>query len=366
MSRPGPVRVLHVFGAMDRGGAEMRTLEVMRRVDRSRVALEFCALSGRAGSLDDEIRGLGGEVHACRLDAGFAPRFVELVRRREVDVVHSHVHLTSGLILAIARLAGVRRAIAHFRSTSDDRGEGLARRAYRAAMRQLIDRSATQILGVAAGVLDAAWPGWRDDPRCRVIYSGVDPARFAGDGARAEVRAALAIAPDAPLVVHVARFHPPKNQPFAVDVIAAMPGAHLAFVGRGDTPLEAETRRRVEALGVGDRVHFVGERRDVERWLCGADLSLLTSTHEGLPGVVLESLAAGTPVVASALPGVHEIADVMPGVHARGLDEPAAAWARTASQILRAPRDATLAAAFAGSRFALATSAEALTAVWEA
>lgn len=368
MTRPpaSPIRVLHVFGAMDRGGAEMRTVEVLRQVDRGRIASEFCALSGRAGSLDVEIRSLGGEVHPCRLDAGFVPRFVALLRRRRIDVVHSHVHLTSGLILAIALLAGVPTRIAHFRSTSDDRGHGLVRRGYRAAMRRLLDASATQILGVAAGVLDAAWPEWHDDPRANVIYSGVDTSRFRGDGARAELHRTLAIPDDARVIVQVARFNPPKNQPFAIDVIAGVPGAHLVLVGRGGTPLEAETRRRVEALGVGDRVHFVGERTDVDRFLCGAELSLLTSTHEGLPGVVLESLAAGTPVVASALPGVLEIADVVPGVHVHGLDESAARWSATVASALAAPRDPALRDAFAASRFSLAASTAALTSAWEA
>ncbi len=50
-----PVKVLHIFGCMCRGGAEMRTLDLLRRVDRTRYQLEFCTLSGRQGDLDQEI-----------------------------------------------------------------------------------------------------------------------------------------------------------------------------------------------------------------------------------------------------------------------------------------------------------------------
>lgn len=362
-----PIRVLHVFGAMNRGGAEMRTLELMRAVDRTRVAMEFCALLGAAGSLDGEIVALGGAVHACKLDVGFAPRFVRLIRDRRIDVVHSHVHLSSGFILAVARAAGVRRRIAHFRSTSDGRGQSLGRRAYRAAMRRLLDLNATDILGVSEGCLHEGWsPTWARDPRCRVMYSGVAPERFVVPDARASVRTELGLAPGAPLVVQVGRFDPPKNHPFAADIIAALPDAHVVFVGRGGTALEAETRRRLHAAGAAARAHFVGERCDVPRWLCGADVSMLPSVLEGLPGVVLESLAAGTPVVASDLSGVREIAARLPGVDVCRVDAPAAAWADKLAAALRAPAAdrVTLRARFAASAFSLASASAAHLALW--
>ena len=144
-----PMRVLHVFGTMNRGGAELRTLDVVRRSAGDGVVHEFATLTGREGVLADEIRALGGAVHPCALDASFAPRFIALIRRRRISVVHSHVFLTSGLVLALARAAGVPRRIAHFRSTSDGQPSTLRRRAYRRAMRALLDVAATDILGVS-------------------------------------------------------------------------------------------------------------------------------------------------------------------------------------------------------------------------
>src|SRR5436190_1275673 len=84
-----PINILHLFGRMDRGGAEMRTLELMRHVDRDRFRLEFCALSGEAGDLDEEIRSLGGRVHLLRLGASFGWKFRRLLRERRFDVVQS-------------------------------------------------------------------------------------------------------------------------------------------------------------------------------------------------------------------------------------------------------------------------------------
>ncbi len=322
-----PRRVLHVFGTMHRGGAELRTVEIMRRTDPALVVQEFATLSGNPGTLDDEIRQLGGAVHPCRLDAGFAPRFMRLIRERRIDVVHSHVFLTSGMMLALALAVGVPQRIAHFRSTSDGQPSTVRRRAYRAGMRRLLDATATDLVGVSAASLVAGWsPGWQHDRRCQVIYNGVDPARFADAVDDGGVRAELAVPAGAPLLVQVGRFDPPKNHRFTATLLPLLPHAHVVFVGRGGTALEAEAQRQLAASGCRARAHFVGERTDVGRWLVAADASILPSVVEGLPGVVLESLACGTPVLAADLPGVREVADRVEGVTVVPTTSPGA-WA---------------------------------------
>jgi glycosyltransferase involved in cell wall biosynthesis len=81
-------------------------------------------------------------------------------------------------------------------------------------------------------------------------------------------------------------------------------------------------------VGVEQYVHELGVRRDVRTLMSEADVVLLTSVREGLPGVVLESLSTGTPVVASDLPGVEFIAGRSTGVRMVGLTETASTWAR--------------------------------------
>jgi glycosyltransferase involved in cell wall biosynthesis len=84
---------------------------------------------------------------------------------------------------------------------------------------------------------------------------------------------------------------------------------------------------RVTSLGLTDHVVLAGERADVASLVAAADLLLLTSLREGIPGVVLEARAAGTPVVATDLPGVREIERRLGGVTPVGLDQPDATWA---------------------------------------
>ncbi len=367
-----PIRVLHVFGVMDRGGAEMRTVEQLRNMRTGRFRQAFCTLEARAGALDDEIRSLGGEVYRCPVGPRFRARFAEVVRTERIEVVHSHVHLASGMVMALAASLGVARRITHFRSTADGNSLGVGRSLYRRAMRALIDRFATDIVGCGESAIIHGWsPRWADDARCQVIHNGIDVERFTVADSRVALRAELGLPPSTPLAIHVANFRPPKNHARLVDVFAAAarrgPG-HLLLVGRGGTPEEAQAQARVRAHGFERRVHFLGERTDIPRLLVGANVALLTSWFEGMPGSVLEAVAAGTPVVANDLPGVLEIARALPGLTVRSLDDADDQWGVSiADALARDPTPAERASArdrFRASHFSVTTAVARTEALW--
>ena len=289
-------RVLHVFGSLQRGGAEMRTLEVLRQLDKDRFAFAMVALSGKRGDLEPLAEADGIAIERCPLGRGFGRRFKGLLQRLEVDTLHSHVHYASGYLLWLASRAGVSRRIAHFRTTSDGQGNGVRRRVQRALMRRLINRYATDILAVSEGTMVEAWGrDWSADPRCRVILNGLDTTRFAGAVAPEAVRQEFSWKVDAPLVINVASFQPAKNQMRVVEVFQAIaernPEVRLLFVGREVNGYQAKVRDAVTRLSLGDKVAFAGERSDVPHLLQAANVLLFPSLREGLPGVVLESIA---------------------------------------------------------------------------
>src|SRR5207248_5275192 len=94
-------------------------LDLLRSLDAERLRFDFCALSGKPGALDEEIRRLGGVVHLTLLEWGFPRRFQRLLRAGGYGVVHSHVHLFSGYVLRLASMEKVPQRIAHFLTTSD-------------------------------------------------------------------------------------------------------------------------------------------------------------------------------------------------------------------------------------------------------
>jgi glycosyltransferase involved in cell wall biosynthesis len=131
--------------------------------------------------------------------------------------------------------------------------------------------------------------------RTHVTYTGVPDALFEvrGEPLDGSLR-----------VVMMGSLSDEKDPLLAVRVVARVPGIRLRLVGGG--PLEAQVHREVEALGVGDRVELAGVVEDVTPHLEWANVLLLTSRTEGLPGAILEAGAASVPAVAVDVGGVRE------------------------------------------------------------
>jgi glycosyltransferase involved in cell wall biosynthesis len=310
------IKVLHIFGKMVRGGSELRTVELMPLLSEKGVHFDFCTVLPGKGPLDEKIHQLGGKVLPCPLRPGlvsFGRRFVKLLEQSDYDIVHSHTHYFSGNIVRLADKAGIGKRIVHFRSIGDGKKVTLKRKLYHHIMRGMIDKYATAILAVGSGAMEYGWrQDWPKDPRCKIIHNGLDLSVF--DQAvidRDGVYSELGIPKDGKLVIYVARFIWEKAHDLLLDaaaqVILENPKIHFLFVGDGE--LRQAMEAKAHALKIEKHVHFVGERDDVPRLLKASDCFVLPSLREGLPGVVLEAIAANLPVIAADLPGVREIAE---------------------------------------------------------
>lgn len=149
--------------------------------------------------------------------------------------------------------------------------------------------------------------GWGAPPeRVHVIYNALPPDAQTASLTQAEARAALGLGTE-PLLLTVARLVPWKGIDHLIRALPAVPEARLLVAGEG--PDEARLRALAAAEGVGGRVMFLGRvaRERLASFFRAADYTVLYSGYEGLSHVLLESLQAGTPVIASDKGGNPEI-----------------------------------------------------------
>jgi len=213
-----------------------------------------------------------------------------------------------------------------------DRAGGLESAALR-ALRSGTLRAATRIVCPSAYLGDAVISWGAPAERVSVLPNPVPSVAQPVDRDAARRR----LGADSPVLLAFAgRFGPQKALDVALDAVAATENVTLALAGEGDGA--AELRRRAEPLG--DRVRFVGPlpREGVLELFAAADASVLSSAWENLPHAVLESLAVGTPVLATAVGGVPEI--VEDGVN--GLLVPAGDREAFTATIARFAGDASL------------------------
>lgn len=140
---------------------------------------------------------------------------------------------------------------------------------------------------------------------------GVDAARFepVTEERKRELRRRFNYAEDDFLLFGAAEFNRNKNQEALIRALGRIGGAasRLRLLLAGDGPLLPELKRLSEELGVRERVDFLGERRDIDRLLPMCDAAVAASFREGLPVNILEAMACGLPVVASANRGHREL-----------------------------------------------------------
>jgi glycosyltransferase involved in cell wall biosynthesis len=138
--------------------------------------------------------------------------------------------------------------------------------------------------------------------RVHPVWNGVAPAP---EASRAAVRAGWGCRDGDVVLGCVARLEAQKNPLFALDLLARLPG-HVRLAWVGDGRLRADFERRVDELGLGDRVHLDGWRSDARQRMAGFDVFVIPSLYEGFPFAVLEAMAAGLPCVVSDADGTRE------------------------------------------------------------
>lgn len=274
---------------------------------------------------------LGGELDLPRI-----ARFTRWLRRERPDAVLLTSWTRTPWAAWAARRAGVARVVVRLGIVRDAPRRGRYARAFRKRVDALI---------VNSREIRARWlrtAPWFPAGEVHVILNGIRPPGPGAGPEREALRRSLGLRRDARMVAGVGHVTHRKGFDLAIDALARLdPGVHLVVVGSG--PEEEALRRRAEGLGVAARVHWLGFRDDVTELLRACDLFVLSSRNEGMANVMLEAMAVGTPVVATAVSGVEEALGERAGAPPAGWIVPpdeVEAMARAMAEALAAPPDA--------------------------
>lgn len=316
------VRILHVLGKLDIGGAESRIMDLYRNMDRNKVQFDFVVHGDDKGYFEPEIEELGGRVYhvpkfriynLAEYKKAWETLLMEHTTRNSVggvcsefDMLQGHMTSTAGIYLPIAKKCGIKTTIAHARSAGVDAGiKGYLTRLMRMNLADKADYLFTCSELAAKSVFGSKAV---EQGKTTFIPNCIDVETFKFDKEiRDEVRKKLGIS-DNFVVGHVGRFHYAKNHEYILRVFRDFledwevnddypAGPILLLIGDG--PRMAEMKAIALKYGIMEQVRFLGSQTDIAGFYDAMDYFLYPSRYEGLPGTVVEAQANGLRILMS-------------------------------------------------------------------
>jgi len=298
-------RVLQVLGH-SAGGVGRHVAEITRALDDGeRLVIDVAAPLDMSVPMPKALLPVRIPDGPLRGHLSAVRALTRILSAGRYDLVHAH-GLRAGMdgVLA-ARRAGVPAIVTLHNLLLQDVSGGFRTRAFRWVEPFVVRASAKTF--VPSEEMSGALTTGSNLPagRVEVLYAGTGEAPTPRRG-RAEVRSELGMSEDDRLVVSVARLHPQKALHVLLDALASLPAnVTLAIVGEG--PLRGDLEAGAEALGIRDRVHFLGFRDDATDYVAAADVFCLSSLWEAVPLAAQEAVILGVPVVATEVGGLPEL-----------------------------------------------------------
>jgi glycosyltransferase involved in cell wall biosynthesis/SAM-dependent methyltransferase len=283
--------LLHLIGALD--GERYRSVLLHPDVPGLSPLITGARAAGIATRVVPHARGPRGAVHI--------PGIGRVLADEEASVLHAHLNWPLACTAAIfaaawRRVPAIVATVQLFGRLPTAHTLGLQAR--------LVTRQVDRYLPVSHGVARRLQAELAVEPsRIDVVHNGIPDARRAASDPG--VRSEMCNGRNGPVVLTLARLQPQKGLSTLLRAAVALPEVAIAIAGEG--PQRQELQAEAGELGIEDRVVFLGFREDTAALLASADVFVLPSEHEGLPLALLEAMAAGRPVVATAIPGIDEV-----------------------------------------------------------
>jgi glycosyltransferase involved in cell wall biosynthesis len=337
---PSKNRIAFCITDLDAGGAERALVQLVTRLDRSRWDASVFCLSSE-GELAAPLRDAGIPVKCLgakrRRGVGAAWRLYRELRELRPVLLQTYLYHANVLGRLAGRAAGIPHIVAGIRVAEK-----------RSRFRLWLDRATERLVDrhvcVSRAVADfSIGRGGLTARKVVVIPNGVDADRFAN--ATPADLAEFGISSESRTILFVGRLDPQKDPLALLNAVRNLLVTHrdLHVLMVGDGVLRDELLAWVKQRELQAQIHFAGRRNDVPSLLKSATLMVLSSRWEGMPNVVLEAMAAGTPIVATSAEGVS---DLLPDPSSDFIVPPndPTALGRAIDRILRDPHSARHAA----------------------
>ena len=321
--RPSPVNscgpeririafVIDYIDAWEDGGTEKQLAKLISALDRDYFEPELYFLRPSLGLADKDfpcpVRVASPRPGSTRSRGGVLYRLAQLFRRHRPHIVQTFFRDSTYYGVAAAKFAGVPIVVVSRRNAGHwmTRVDRFALRVINTQVDswQVNSRAAFESLTSGESVPAA---------RIEILSNALDVERFspATEDEKSSLRKRLGLPVSSLVAVSVANLTPVKDPSTLVEaaamVVGALPDARFLLVGDG--PLRASLVGRARQMGLSESVKFAGTQSDVRPYLAAADFGVLTSKSEGSSNSLLEYMAMGLPVVASAIPGNRELVE---------------------------------------------------------
>lgn len=308
------VKLLEFLTNFKIGGTERQVVNLACGLDRGRFDLHVACL-GRSGDFLEQVEGDRIPLSEYRINSLCNHttireqwKFAGYLKRNRIQIVHSYGFYSNVFSVPSARLGGVPVVIASIRDTGDPL-TSMQRR-----VQKIICTFADHILANSSAVRDRLVEDGYRPGKIGVIRNGIIIPAQSGEGGRGIFRREFGLPENARLIAVVSRLNPLKGIEYFLEAAALLAArfedVFFPIVGDAIDPAYMVALKDLSArLGLGHRVIFTGFRLDIGSILSDTLISVLPSLSEGLSNVLLESMAAGVPVVATKVGGNPEVVE---------------------------------------------------------
>lgn len=292
------VKILHFVPNLGNGGTENFIMNVYRNIDRDKVQFDFVVHTNKIGVFEDEINKLGGNIYRLPVKDNY--NFIKYIRElkkifreKKYKIIHVAMPSIAFLILKIAKKENINIRIAHSHSAFHDNN-------LRGWIKHFTSKLIKKYSTINLACSNKAGKYLFEKNEFMVIHNAIKLDNFLFDEIeREKIREKYGIKDDEILLGHIGRISKEKNHKFLINLVQKLSDEKYKLLLVGTGPDEKKIKKIVNKYNLNNRIIFVGNRNDANKFYNAFDIFLLPSLYEGLPTVAIEAQVNGLPCILS-------------------------------------------------------------------